>query len=163
MTVKNTLPFNILPLFVCIWEISGNSPHRRLLICVWVWRWVLTRLMVNSKSYEETAKGLWHVVRHAQLPVTRGSHRKAGAWRPPVVTRMIKRSFLFRSEGHCCRCTDRLQTPCPWKEVSVSRSKEDKTGRRMHEYFNINHFIKVCKLRFNFRWNYSHLLSKYAG
>lgn len=76
MTVKNTLPFNILPLFVCIWEISGNSPHRRLLICVWVWRWVLTRLMVNSKSYEETAKGLWHVVRHAQLPVTRGSHRR---------------------------------------------------------------------------------------
>lgn len=36
-----------------------------------------------------------------QLLVTRGSHRKSGAWRPPVVTRMIKSSFLFRSEGHC--------------------------------------------------------------
>lgn len=77
----------------------------------------------------ETVKGPTCLVayEHTSVPVKqkpwppRGSPR---VWRPPVVTRMIKSSFLSHLEWALSRRTDRLSTRRPDQEVSLWDSKE---------------------------------------
>lgn len=53
---------------------------------------------------------------------------KPCVWRPRVVTRMIKSSFPPAPEGGGIVPVNRLPTPCPGEEVSLSQSKEQRRG-----------------------------------